>query len=89
MLPEGEDLNEWIAVNSKFLITFNLSDLQEGFAKIFFSMSFILQVCKGCNIIDYLQRNTKYLVVALVVEQRDLRRNNECFGVISGENGAE
>ena len=54
MLPEGEDLNEWIAVNSKFLITFNLSDLLEGFAKIFFSMSFILQVCKGCNIIDYL-----------------------------------
>uniref|UniRef100_A0A2K6GAP2 MOB kinase activator 1A n=1 Tax=Propithecus coquereli TaxID=379532 RepID=A0A2K6GAP2_PROCO len=27
MLPEGEDLNEWIAVNSKFLITFNFESI--------------------------------------------------------------
>lgn len=35
MLPEGEDLNEWIAVNSKFVRTLNLSIVE--FAKIMFN----------------------------------------------------
>lgn len=35
MLPEGEDLNEWIAVNSKFVRTLNLLIVE--FAKIMFN----------------------------------------------------
>jgi hypothetical protein len=40
MLPEGEDLNEWIAVNSKFFKTFTCRFIE--FAKISFNeFSFI------------------------------------------------
>lgn len=35
MLPEGEDLNEWVAVNSKLIVTYSKKNVESMLAFIF------------------------------------------------------